>query len=108
MIKKLLKLDKNTLISSIMTLITVLVWIGFDVYRVLTKTTITKATQEQMRALDPRINREIIEELKSNLSFSEEELNKASIIIVEEPVGEPESTEEIESSSEATEAAIPE
>lgn len=81
-----IKLDKNTLISSILTLITILIWIGLDVYRALTKTTITKVTQEQMQPLEPKIKKDVIQELKSNLSFSEEELKTMSIILKEEAV----------------------
>lgn len=97
-----LKLGKDALILSIMTLITVLVWIGLDVYRAATKTTITQATQEQMMALEPRLSREIIEGLKTNLSFSEEELNLVPAPVVKEA----ESVEATESGQAATESAI--
>lgn len=73
--KSKFKLGKDALILAILTLITVLTWVGFDVYQAAKKTTITKATQEQMRSLDPKINRKTIDSLKENLSFSQEELN---------------------------------
>lgn len=73
------KLGKNILILSIMTLITVLTWIGFEVYRVATKTTIPKVTQEQLTPLNPKIKKETIEKLKTNISFSEEELNRIGV-----------------------------
>jgi hypothetical protein len=69
------KLGKDALILAVMTLITVLTWVGFEVYLAAKKTTITKATQEQMKPLDPKINRKTIDSLKENLSFSLEELN---------------------------------
>jgi hypothetical protein len=69
-----LKLGKNSLILSIMTLITVLVWIAFEVYRTATKTTIPKVTQEQMAPLNPQIKKEVIEKIKENIWFSAEEV----------------------------------
>lgn len=70
-----LKLGKNALMTSILTLITVLTWIGLEVYETATKTTIPKVTQEQMLPLNPVLKTDIIEALKNNLSFSVEELN---------------------------------
>lgn len=72
---KKIKLGKNALVWSIMTLITVLTWIGFEVYWAATKTTIPQVTQEQLASLSPRISQETIEKLKDNLVFSEEEFN---------------------------------
>jgi len=68
-------LGKNALIISIMTLITVLVWAGLEIYRAFTKNTIPTVTQEQMGPLDPKLKRETIENLKESIWFSEEELN---------------------------------
>lgn len=72
-----LKLGKNVLIMSVLTLITVITWIGFEVYRVATRTTIPKVTQEQMLPLNPVLKIEVIESLKANLYLSEDELNLA-------------------------------
>lgn len=75
-----LKLGKDVLIMSIMTLITVLTWTGFEVYQTYSRTTITEVTQEQMLPLNPVLKTEVIETLKANLNFSEEELNAAASI----------------------------
>jgi len=75
-----LKLGKDVLIMSIMTLITVFTWTGFEVYRTYSRTTITKVTQEQMSSLNPVLKTEVIETLKANLTFPEEELNAAASI----------------------------
>jgi len=75
-----LKLGKDALTISIMTLITVLTWTGFEVYRTYSKTTITKVTQEQMSPLNPVIKTEVIEALKANFTFTEEELNTTTSI----------------------------
>lgn len=69
------KLGKDALTLSIMTLITVLTWIGFAIYRTTIRSTITQATQEQMKPLDPKINKQTLESLKNNRSFSQEELD---------------------------------
>lgn len=87
------KLGKNALILSIMTLLAVLTWIGSEVYWTIKKTTITEITKEQMAPLDPKIDKELILSLKTNLSLPEEELNTA-IIITEAEAEAEEVTEE--------------
>lgn len=72
------KLGKDALIFSILTLITVLTWVAFEVYRASVKITIPKVTQEQMISLNPTVNTNTIENLKTRLSLSEEELNVTS------------------------------
>jgi hypothetical protein len=71
------KLGKDALIFSVLTLITVLTWIGFEVYRTATKTTIPEVTQRQMAPLEPKIKKETINQLRENLWFAEEELSFA-------------------------------
>lgn len=85
---KEVKLGKDALVLSIMTLITVLTWIGLEVYQTATRTTIPKVTQEQLTPLDPRVKKETLEELKANFWFSEEELNIASVPASTESAGE--------------------
>lgn len=72
---KKFKLGKNALVLSIVTLITVLSWIFFEVYRTMVKSTIPQLTQEQMKVLSPKINTTTVQTLKSRLFLSEEELN---------------------------------
>jgi hypothetical protein len=72
---KKFKLGKKALILSMTTLITVLVWIGFDIYRTAHQSTITPVTQEQMVSLNPQIKTKTIEALKNDLFFTKEELN---------------------------------
>lgn len=74
MIKKF-KLGKDAFILSVMTLITALSWVGFEVYRAATKSTISRATKEQLAPLNPKIERGTLNNLKDGLSFEEEELN---------------------------------
>lgn len=75
---KKFKLSKDILILSIITLITVLTWVGFEVWLAATKTTITKVTKEQLSPLNPNLSRETIESLKNNFSLSEEEMRQAA------------------------------
>ena len=74
---KKFKLGKDILILTIITLITVLTWVGFEVWLAATKTTITKVTQEQLAPLNPNVPQEIIESLKNNLTLSEEEMRES-------------------------------
>lgn len=62
------KLGKEVLILTVMTLLTIVTWLVFDVYRVSQKTTIAETTREQMRVLNPKINKDIINALKNNLA----------------------------------------
>ena len=92
--KKKRQISRDVLILSISTFVTVLAWIAFDVYRALTKSTIPEVLQEQMRILDPRIDKTEIELLKKRLTISEEELGK---IVIPRPT--PESIESTESAT---------
>ena len=80
-------LSRDLLILSILTVITVFTWIGFEVYRALTKTEIPVVLQRQIEPLNPVIQREVIENLKSRKYFSTEEL-VAPPVTVEVSVGE--------------------
>jgi len=78
MIKKF-QLGKDILSLIIFTLITVLTWVSFEVWVSATKSTISKATKEQMTTLNPNISKDVLESLKNKVSLSEEELNKSNI-----------------------------
>jgi hypothetical protein len=71
---KKFEMGKDALTLSIMTLITILTWVGFDIYRAYSKSTIPQVTREQMKTLNPEIKRSVVDSLKGNLSFSQEEL----------------------------------
>jgi len=90
------KENRDVLILSILSFITVLTWIAFDVYKALTKYTLPNILEEQMRSLEPQIDRVKIEKLKERLTISEEELDKISVPLMEEMA-----------ISEATESATP-
>lgn len=70
-----IRMGKEALILSVLTLITVINWIGFQVYWTFHQNTIPEATKKQMETLNPKIKTETLESLKTKISFSEEELN---------------------------------
>lgn len=56
--------NKDLLILSILTFITVLAWIIFDVYHAATTSTITPLQKELIKPLKPTFNQEVILRLK--------------------------------------------
>lgn len=70
---KKIKLGKNALLLAVTTLVTVLVWMTFEVYQARNKNTIPQVTQEQMRSLNPKLKTDILEGLKNDLTFSEKD-----------------------------------
>jgi len=70
------KLKKDFLILSITTLVTVLCWIFFQLYWTMSKSTISKLTRKQMATLKPKLNSQAIPQLKSQLFFTDEELQQ--------------------------------
>ncbi len=73
--EKKLKFGTHVLAVALLTLITSLTWIAFEVYQSSHKSTITQATQEEMKSLNPNMNKEVLEALKKDISFKEEDLN---------------------------------
>lgn len=78
------KIDRDILILSILTVLTVLTWVAYDVYQALTKYTLPDVLDEQMRPLEPKVDRAKIEKLKQRLSIPEAELNKVAVTQVKE------------------------
>ncbi len=73
---KKIQLGKDALVISAMTLITVLVWMAFDIYNAFHKTQIPKVLQRQTATLDPKFSVETIDQLGTRISFPESELNQ--------------------------------
>lgn len=70
-----MKLGKDSLITAILTLVTILTWVGVETYRTLTKEEIPKVLKEQMRPLDDQLSAQVFNQLRSRQTFSPEELN---------------------------------
>jgi hypothetical protein len=66
--------NRDLLILSILTVITVFSWVTFEVYRALTQVEIPAVLKQQIEPLNPTIQTEIIQGLKSRKSFSTDEL----------------------------------
>ncbi len=94
-----LKFGKDALVLSIITLLTVLCWVGFEVYRAYTQTTIPQVIRELARPLDPNIDIALIEDIAEKHQPSDEELN---IPIVPLPSPTPELEVELEVEEEST------
>lgn len=102
----------------ILTLITVFIWIGMDIYRTLTDRTSPSVPQEILTPVNPEINTQTLDLLKERLYLIDGEIEDTLIIegeeeedatgqeLIEELVEEivPESTEEAVE-EEATESA---
>lgn len=73
--KKEFNLGRDALVLAIMTVLTVLTWIFVDIYSTLKKTTIPEVTRQQMQPLDPKIKKELIENLKTKIWFEKEDIN---------------------------------
>ena len=69
------KSKKNLLRIVVFTTITVFIWIAFDVYRNLSKSSIPQVLKEQLEPLNPNFNKEVLESLKKRKHITSEELN---------------------------------
>ena len=57
------------------TAITVLTWLGFDIYRAFKKPIPPTVPVEQLEHLDPKLDTTVIEKLSGRMMFSREELS---------------------------------
>lgn len=96
-----LKFGRNILIISITTMITVFVWIGFEVYHAYTATTIPTVVRELIQPLNPNIDTAVIEDIKEKYQIPTEELEMVTQPLPS-PSPEGEFEEEIEIEAEAT------
>lgn len=87
--------SSNTLVIGVFTLLAVGSWVAFDVYRGLTKSTIPKVLQEQIKPLKTEFDEELINNLKGRRQFSDEYLSTVESKALEEKE-EPESAVELE------------
>lgn len=71
-----IKLGKDALFLSILTLITVLVWMAFDIYRALTKTEVPQIIKEQLAPLNPELSFLTLDSLENRVSYSPDRLKE--------------------------------
>jgi len=95
----------NIISLAILTLITSVVWIFFNVYRVFTTKTEPKVSREILQPLSPKLNSEIISEIENRVFIEQNQIPETP---VEQVVPIPTETEEPVSTPEATASATPE
>ena len=57
-------MSRNLATVLILTLITVIAWVTFQLFKLQTASTIPQPTQKQMESLDPNLDTDVLEELK--------------------------------------------
>lgn len=57
-------MSKNVIQILTLSLITLLVWVSFQLFTLLTRSGIPPATQEQLQTLNPKLDTQLIEDLK--------------------------------------------
>lgn len=58
------KIDRDIVVVLIMTLITVVAWVGFETYRAYTKTVIPPVLAKQLRAINPELDLPVLDEIE--------------------------------------------
>ncbi len=75
--------SRDLLILSVLTLVTILTWVGMDVYRRLTKPPIPEILEKELLPLDPQIETDVFDVLETRLK--DIPYSPPSPTIVEEP-----------------------
>lgn len=86
-------ISRDVLTLSVCTLITILAWIGFDVYRILSREKQPYVPANQLVPLNPKIDEEIINQLSQGAFWEKGEYALPVSILPEET---PSETEEVE------------
>lgn len=87
------RLSKDILILVILSLITVLTWIGLDLHRIFSKQETPDVPSQQMELLNPEIDQEIINQISEESLFEKGEYLSPEIPISEEATSEAEGGE---------------
>jgi len=76
---------------AIFTTITVIFWIFFSVYQVLTQTPDIKVSPELLEPIDPTLNIKALEELSGRLHYEESDVT-SPVVVVTTPTPQPEAS----------------
>ncbi len=96
----------NFITILILTLITIVIWVGFEVYGNLTKSEEVIVSDEIIEPLVPTLDEEALENVNQRLFFEESEIRDALTTITPEATEDVVLTEEIvEEPTESTESA---
>lgn len=93
---------------SILTLLTIVLWILLSVYRAFNKPAEVSVAREVILALNPRLDTEILSNLDSRIFYTEEQIGETNLLVItdEQEVEEPVATQSSEINQEvATESA---
>lgn len=87
------RISKDILILVILSLITVLTWIGLDIHRIFFREEELYVLTQQMEPLNPEIDQEIIDQISKESLFEKEEYLPPEKLGGEEATGEAEGVE---------------
>ena len=87
------RLSRDILVLVILSLITVMTWIALDIHRIFFKEEEVHVPPEQMEALNPEIDQEIIDKISQGSLFKKEEYLPSEKISEEEATGGAEGVE---------------
>jgi len=93
----------NIVTMLILTTITLLFWIGFSVYRTLSKSPTAKVPEEVIKPLTPTLNTTILSELDAKLFFSQTDVGNIISPTIPDEIVEELVEQEITISEESTE-----
>ena len=88
----------NILLFAIFTTITIFVWIGFEVYKVLNPLTLETIPDSVLLPLDPTLDQDVLKKLESRRNFTDSEINSLLPLELPSPTPTPEAS---------TESAVP-
>ena len=98
---KKIKISQQTYIIAALTLITVLIWVGFDIYRAATKSTLELDVRQGLTPLDPSLDTQVLSTLETLTQIPINEVKTFSFPIITESENEPEATTEAAPPAEA-------
>lgn len=76
--------SRGVLIIGVFTLLAVGSWVGFEIYRSATKTTLPTVLQSQIQPLEPEVDQKLIDDLKSRQRYDETALSSVQSVAIEE------------------------
>lgn len=85
-----LMLQQNVLMVLLLTLVVIMLWVGFTIYFSYSKTTITPTDAQLIAPLSPKLDSKLFDTLKTRKSWSDDELNsfQTSIVVTTVPGSE--------------------
>lgn len=80
--------QQNVLAVLLLTLMVIMVWVGFTIYFSYSKTTVTTTDAALIAPLTPRLDSELFDQLAARKSWSEAELsNFQPVVVITTPTG---------------------